>query len=166
MTPKQARFVSEYLIDLNATQAAIRAGYSKRTARQQGQENLTKPVIAEAVAKATAEKMAEIDFSSARVLKELARLALFDPRKLFSADGNCKPLVEMDDDTAMAIAGFETIELFEGTGDGRKNIGVLKKFKLADKGANLERLGRYHKLFTDKVEHSLGLRELMDSLDD
>ena len=54
LTPKQQRFIDEYLIDLNATQAAIRAGYSPRTARQIGQENLSKPVIAAAVAKATA----------------------------------------------------------------------------------------------------------------
>jgi len=52
LTDKQERFVSEYLIDLNATQAAIRAGYSKKTAQQQGSENLSKPVISEAIAKA------------------------------------------------------------------------------------------------------------------
>ncbi len=53
LTPKQLRFIDEYLIDLNATQAAIRAGYSPRTARQIGDENLSKPVIAAAVAKAS-----------------------------------------------------------------------------------------------------------------
>ena len=51
-TPKQARFVEEYLVDLNATQAAIRAGYSKKTARQVASENLTKPDIQEAIAAA------------------------------------------------------------------------------------------------------------------
>lgn len=56
MTPKQQRFVEEYLIDLNATQAAIRAGYSKKTAKQIGTENLSKPVIAEAIAEAQAER--------------------------------------------------------------------------------------------------------------
>ncbi len=154
MTPKQTLFVAEYLKDLNATQAAIRAGYSKKTARQTGQENLSKPVISEAIAKSVAKKVEAIDFSSDRVLQELARLALFDPRKLFNADGSCKPLHELDDDTAMAVAGFEVVELFEGAGDQKKSIGLLKKFKLADKGANLERLGRYHKLFTDKIEHA------------
>ena len=52
LTPKQQRFVDEYLIDLNATQAAIRAGYSRNSARQMGAENLSKPVIAAAVAEA------------------------------------------------------------------------------------------------------------------
>ncbi len=58
LTPKQARFVEEYMIDLNATQAAIRAGYSKRTAGRMGTENLSKPVIAAAVQKALTERTA------------------------------------------------------------------------------------------------------------
>ena len=56
MTPKQSRFVEEYLIDLNATQAAVRAGYSKKTARAIASENLAKPNIQEAVAKAKRER--------------------------------------------------------------------------------------------------------------
>ena len=52
LTPKQQRFVEEYLIDLNATQAAIRAGYSEKTAKEIGSENLTKPNIAKAIAEA------------------------------------------------------------------------------------------------------------------
>lgn len=71
LTPKQERFVSEYLIDLNATQAAIRAGYSEKTARQAGSENLSKPDIAEAIA-AKADKAAEkLDLSAERVLRGL-----------------------------------------------------------------------------------------------
>ena len=52
LTPKQQRFVEEYLIDLNATQAAIRAGYSEKTAKEIGSENLTKPNIAKAIQEA------------------------------------------------------------------------------------------------------------------
>jgi phage terminase small subunit len=167
VTPKQQLFVAEYLIDLNATQAAIRAGYSKKTARQVGQQNLSKLVISQAIAEATAAKMAEVDISSTRVLQELGKLSFFDVRKLFNADGSPKALHELDDDTASAIAGFEVVEMFEGVGDERKSIGVLKKFRLADKGQNLERLGRYHKLFVDRVEHAGSLKiskELWDSV--
>lgn len=62
LTPKQARFVEEYLIDLNATQAAIRAGYSKKTAKVQGAQNLSKLNVAKAIAKRTqkATKRAEV----------------------------------------------------------------------------------------------------------
>jgi phage terminase small subunit len=167
MTPKQRLFVAEYITDLNATRAAERAGYSKKTARQMGQENLSKPVISEAIAKATAERFQKLEITAEKVLQELAKLGFFDPRKLFNADGSPKPLHELDDATASAVAGFDVIELFEGTGDQKKSVGIMKKFRLADKGQNLERLGRHLKLFTDKVEHSgkLGFTpEFMDSL--
>jgi phage terminase small subunit len=142
---REAAFIREYSVDFNATAAAIRAGYSKSTAGAIGHEYLGKPKIKDALAKYAAEKMAEIDFSATRVLKELARLAMFDPAKLFNEDGSVKAIHEMDENSRMAIAGFEVVELPGGKG-------VLKKFRLADKGANLERLGRYHKLFTAKQE--------------
>ena len=147
LTPKQEAFVREYLVDFNASAAAARSGYSEATASIIGHENLGKPKLKAAIAKLTAERMAEIDFSATRVLKELARLAMFDPAKLFNEDGSVKGIHEMDENSRMAIAGFEVVELPGGKG-------VLKKFRLADKGANLERLGRYHKLFTDKQELS------------
>ncbi len=73
LTPKQQRFVDEYLVDLNATQAAIRAGYSKNSARQIGEENLSKPVIAAAVAKAKQERSeaTKIDAKWDTVVKEI-----------------------------------------------------------------------------------------------
>jgi len=70
VTPKQQRFVEEYLIDLNATQAAIRAGYSADTARQMGSENLSKPDIAEAISVANAERSAKTAIDAAWVLVE------------------------------------------------------------------------------------------------
>lgn len=71
MTAKQKRFCDEYLIDLNATQAAIRAGYSKKTAQQMGTENLAKPVIKEYIAKRMAEKESELIADQDEVLKYL-----------------------------------------------------------------------------------------------
>lgn len=71
MTPKQKLFCDEYLIDLNATQAAIRSGYSKKTARKIGQENLTKPVIKQYIAQRMAEKESELIADQDEVLKYL-----------------------------------------------------------------------------------------------
>ena len=68
LTAKQQRFVAEYLIDLNATQAAIRAGYSEKTAYSIGQENLTKPEIAAAVAAAQAERSERTEVTQDYVL--------------------------------------------------------------------------------------------------
>lgn len=74
MTPKQQRFVDEYLIDLNATKAAIRAGYSKRTAKDIGAENLTKPEIAKAVAKAIEAQAERTLISADQVLLDIERI--------------------------------------------------------------------------------------------
>jgi phage terminase small subunit len=96
-----------------------------------------------------------VEISGDNVLRGIAQLAFYDPRKLFNSDSSPKQITELDDETAMAISGLECIELFEGTGDQRHCYGILKKIKLADGGQNLERLGRHLKLFTDKVEHGL-----------
>lgn len=74
LTPKQARFVAEYLIDLNATQAAIRAGYSEATASVIGCENLTKPYVAEAIKAAKAERMSRIKIDADWVLQRAIEL--------------------------------------------------------------------------------------------
>lgn len=149
---KQKRFVAEYLIDLNATQAAIRAGYSKNTAANIGHENLIKPQIAAALQAAMDKRAKRLEITADSVLQEIAKIAFMDPRKFFNADGSTKHVTELDDDTAMGLAGMEVIELFEGQGEQKHVYGLLKKFKLADKGQNLERLGKHLKLFTDKSE--------------
>ena len=75
-TPKQRRLVNEYLIDLNAPQAAIRAGYSKKTAQQIGAENLSKPVIQAEIQKRQVKLQNKLEITQERVLQELAAIAL------------------------------------------------------------------------------------------
>jgi len=74
VNPRQKRFVEEYLVDLNATQAAIRAGYSKHTARLIGQENIAKPYIAAAIAKAIAGRAVKTERTAERVLSDIERV--------------------------------------------------------------------------------------------
>ena len=155
LTKKQELFVKEYLIDLNATQAAIRAGYSKKTSYSIGEENLKKPVIAAAIQEAMNNRATRIEITADRVLEEIAKLAFFDPRKFFNSDGSPIPIQSLDDDTAMALSGIDVLEEYVGTGKDRVFIGYTKKFKLADKKASLELLGKHLKLFTDKVEIDL-----------
>jgi phage terminase small subunit len=152
LNDKQKRFVAEYLIDLNATQAAIRAGYSEKTAAVIGHENLIKPKIATAIQAAMEKRAKRLEITADSVLQEIAKIAFMDPRKFFNSDGSTKQVTELDDDTAMGLAGMEVIELFEGQGEQKHVYGLLKKFRLADKGLNLERLGKHLKLFTDKAE--------------
>src|SRR5919197_2742959 len=90
LTPKQARFCAEYLIDLNATQAAIRAGYSPRTANEQGARLLAHVSIAAAISQAKQAQAERTGITADRVLQEIARLAFVDIRKLFDAEGRLK----------------------------------------------------------------------------
>lgn len=150
LTPKQFLFVKEYLVDLNATQAAIRAGYSEKTAQVIGAENLAKPIIAESIQIEMDKRAARIEITADRVLQELAKLAFHDPRKFFDDDGRIKPISELDDVTAMALSGIETFHKI--VGDEKDGMAVVTKIKTVDKGINLERLGRHFKLFTDKTE--------------
>lgn len=154
MTAKQERFVAEYLIDLNATQAAVRAGYSAKSADKQGYKMLCHPAIAAALSAKQGQRLKRLEITADRVLEEIAKVAFLDPRKLFTSDGSLVPIHELDDDTAANIAGLEVNELFEGEGDQKHAFGLLKKIKLSDKLRGLEMLGKHLKLFTERVEVS------------
>jgi phage terminase small subunit len=154
LAPRRAQFVAEYLIDLNATRAAERAGYSPKTAYSQGQRLLKNVEVQGAIQAAMDKRATKLEITADRVLQEIAKLAFFDPAAFFEDDGSLKRIQDLDAHTRMAIAGIEVVELFEGSGEQKHAYGLLKKVKLADKGRNLERLGRHLKLFTDKSEHS------------
>lgn len=143
LTAKQERFVEEYLIDLNATQAATRAGYSEKTAGKQGTQLLAKTGIAAAIAKAQARRSKRTDITQDRVLRELARIGFADIRKAVAWTSTgvvLNPSDEVDDETAAAI-----VEVSEGR-DGLK-------LKLADKLGALEKIGRHLGMFgADKGE--------------
>jgi phage terminase small subunit len=143
LTPKQARFVEEYLIDLNGTQAAIRAGYSARSARDLACEMLDKAHIAKAVEKRIAARAKKTGLTAERVLRELAAVGLSDIRKFYDESGELKPVHELDDEAAAALAGVEVEELYEGRGDERKNVGRLKRIKRFDKVRALELAGKH-----------------------
>jgi phage terminase small subunit len=140
MTPKQSAFVAEYLVDKNATQAAIRAGYSRRSAMQIGEENLRKPEIRAAIDAALARQSDALEITAERILKERARLAFLDPRKLFDAEGAPIPIQNLDPDTAAAIVGIDVQEQYEGSGEDRHFVGYVKKYRLAGKDASLAAL--------------------------
>lgn len=155
MTPKQERFVAEYLIDLNATQAAIRAGYSSKTAASIGEELLRKPEIGQAVEAGRAKLMAKTNITAERVLQEMGRLAFSDVRNLFNADGSLKPLHTLTPEDSACIAGLEVIIKNAEAGDG--HMDKVHKIKVWDKSKNLENLAKHLGLFVAKVEHSGGI---------
>lgn len=181
LTPKQRAFVREYLIDLNATQAAIRAGYAEVSASAEGSRLLGNVKVAAAVEAAMKSRAERTDITADRVLKELAKIGFADIRKAVkwqsamiteedNPDGgdiaviktvvtNTVQMVasdELDDETAAAIAEVSQ----NATG------GV--KIKLHDKRAALVDIGRHLGMFKDRVEHSgpnggpIEMREVSD----
>lgn len=161
LTDKQRRFVGEYLVDLNATQAAIRAGYSQKTAASIGEENLRKPDIANAVQEAQAVRAKRTEITQDMVLRELAKIGFSDIRKIVRwgktelrvADAEEDDATEVhhglalvsvddiDDDTAAAISEIS---------EGREGL----KVKLHDKKGALVDIGRHLGMFKERVEHT------------
>lgn len=157
ISPRQKRFIDEYLIDLNGTQAAIRAGYSERTANEQAARLLAQVSIRSQVDKAIEERAKVSKLSAERILLELERLALFDIRKIFNADGSLKRVVDLDDDTAAAIMSVEMVEVGE---EGQ--LVMSKKYKASDKKGALELAMRHRGMLNDKLELSTPLVTIRD----
>lgn len=132
MTAKQQRFCDEYLIDMNITQAAIRAGYSRKTAYVIGNENLKKPMLKEYIKKRMAEKEAALVADQAEVLKYLT--------------------------SVLRGKSQSEVVVVEGTGDGCSEARTMQKApdeKERLKAAEL--LGKAHMLFTDKVQQEVDM---------
>ena len=156
LTVKQRLFVAEYLKDRNGTQAAIRAGYSPKTAGSQAFDLLQKPEVQAQIEQFVAKAEEKVGLSIERTLREVARLAYFDPRKLLNDDGSPKPITELDDDTAACLAGLDIQEVYEGSGADRVFVGYVKKYKIADKNSALDKamkhLGLFEKDNAQKVD--------------
>ena len=163
LTPKERRFIAEFLVDQNGRQAAIRAGYSERTAAEQASRLLKRSRIQRAVHAALKEIHAKCEVTAERVIAELGRLAFSDVRQLYNESGGLRPIHEWPEDAARAVAGIDTDELFQGVGRDRERVGETKKVRLWTKNHALETLARHFKLLTDKVEMDVSdnLAELM-----
>jgi phage terminase small subunit len=162
LTAKQRRFVEEYLVDLNATQAAIRAGYSSKTAASIGEENLRKPDIAKAVQEAQEARSKRTKITQDMVLAELAKIGFSDIRKVMRW-GETIVRIDTDDDGQEVerpyhgIALIDSSEIDDSTAaaiaevsEGREGL----KIKMHDKKGALVDIGRHLGMFKDKVELS------------
>ncbi|WP_313461634.1 terminase small subunit [Pseudomonas nitroreducens] len=151
LTNKQRRFVEEYLVDLNATQAAIRAGYSERRASEIGSQNLRKPEIAAAIQEAMQARASRTEIDADYVLRRMVEIDQMDVLDIMSDDMQLKPVSQWPKVWRQYLSGFDLAEMFEGRGDDREMVGLLKKIKWPDKVKNLELLGRHFGMFTDNV---------------
>lgn len=164
LTDKQEMFCREYLIDLNATQAAIRAGYSKKTANVQGAQNLAKLNIQNRIADLKAKRNEKLNIDASYVLRRLVEIDEMDVLDILKDDMSLKPVSGWPSSWRRYLSGFDLAEMFEGQGDEREMVGILKKIKWPDKVRNLELLGKHVSVmaFKEQVEHSGGINTMTD----
>jgi phage terminase small subunit len=159
LTPKQQRFVAEYLIDLNATQAAIRAGYSKKTAQRIGSENLSKPLIATGIRKAIEERRQRTQIDADYVLVKAVALLETSIADFLAIPENGKmPYFDLSKATREQLAAIETLQLDTTVDSGIDGMEVqVNKIKLGipNKKQLLELIGKHINVnaFKETIEH-------------
>lgn len=162
MTNAQKRFCDEYLVDLNATRA-YKVAYSRckkdETASVNGSKLLRNTKVQEYISKKQKEIEKRTEITQDMVIKELAKIAFLDIRKLYTENGQLKNIADIDSDTAGAISSLETLEEYDGYGDDREKIGDTKKVRLLDKTKALELLGRHLGIFNDKLDINIKEKE-------
>lgn len=150
LTDKQQRFVDEYLIDLNATQAAIRAGYSVKTANEQGSQNLAKLSIQQVIAEKMAERSRRTGANQDRVVLELAKIAFVKLTDIIDEKGKIKDTATEDD--LACLEGYKY--KYSDTDSG---YSVEREVKLSSKMKALELLGKHLGMWNDKVDLNVAL---------
>lgn len=154
MTKKQKLFVQEYLIDLNATQAAIRAGYSPDTAYSIGNENLRKPEIKNAIDKAMAERSRRTGISQDRVLQELAKIGF----------ANITDVVDPDTAKIRFDAKEEDLACIQSIKIKPNEWGTEREIKMYDKKAALVDIGKHLGMFKENVNVNVETSEKLDDI--
>ncbi|WP_313481491.1 terminase small subunit [Atlantibacter hermannii] len=165
LTDKQEMFCREYLIDLNATQAAIRAGYSAKTANEQGAQNLAKLSIQNRISDLKAERNEQTGIDAAYVLRRLVEIDQMDVLDIMTSTGELKPVSQWPKVWRTTLSGLDVVEM---SAEGN-TAALLKKIKWPDKVKNLELLGKHINVqaFREQVktEHVVeSISDLMDSL--
>lgn len=171
MTDAQKRFCDEYLIDLNATRA-YKVAYSRckkdETASVNGSKLLRNTKVQEYIAEKIKEREKRTEITQDMVIRELARIAFLDIRKLYNDSGGLKNIQDIDEETVKAISSLETLEEYDGYGEDREQIGNTKKVKLLDKVKALELLGKHLGMFNDvnvNMKNAIQV-ELVDDVND
>jgi len=167
LTAKQQAFVIEYLVDLNATQATIRAGYAKKGAKDQAWQLMERPEISAAIKAAMEARNKRTQVDADYVLYRLTEIDQMDLLDILDDDMSIKPLSKWPKVWRQSLSGFDIAEMFEGAGKDRDLVGLMKKIKWPDKVKNLELLGKHVNVnaFRDQVAHT-GTINLANMTDD
>lgn len=156
-TIRREIFAREYVVDLNATRAAIAAGYSEAAAAQTGSKMVRNAKVSKLIDALRTKRASKLEIKAEKVVEELSRMAFSNMADYMEIDEEGKPrgldLSRLTRDQAAAIQEI-TEDATGGSGDGERRLVLRTKFKLADKTKSLELLGRHLGMFIDKVEHS------------
>ena len=162
---RQELFAREYVIDLNGTRAAIAAGYSENGAEVAANRLLNNAKVKRLIDNLRSKRASKLEIKADQIVEELRRLAFSNRQDYMRVDGDGWPELDLSAltrDQAAAIQEFSE-DATGGTGDGERRQVLRRRFKLADKGLNLERLGRHLGMFQDNVKVT-GLEGLADKL--
>lgn len=150
----QERFAAEYVKDVNATQAAIRAGYSRKTAHAIGARLLKHVEVKALIDRMQAKVLDKAELSAARTLEEMRRLAFSNVQDLFDESGDLKPIHTLTREQAACIASLEVIMKNATAGDGK--VDRVLKIKVWDKPKVMEMLGKHFALLVERVQLEAG----------
>lgn len=151
LNPMQEKFVHEYLVDLNASQAARRAGYSPKTADRQGGRLLKNVEIAKKISEAQKKQLKKIEVTAEWVIRRLAEEANADIADILTEDGAVRPVSEWPKVWRQGLVAG--IDIYEDIQDGKK-VGQTVKVKISERIKRLELLGKHLALFTERIEHT------------
>jgi phage terminase small subunit len=143
LTPKQQQFVVEYLIDANGAQAAIRAGYSERTAKEQASRLLTKDSVQNALATMRSRLAERAELTAQMIVDELRNLAFANMKDFFDDNDELKPMSALTRDQAAAIAECTTTDIVITRGEQSTVVSRKTKLKLVNKRESLVDLGKH-----------------------
>ncbi|EPL9571160.1 MULTISPECIES: terminase small subunit [Providencia] len=157
LNDKQEMFCREYLVDLNATQAAIRAGYSEKTANRIAAQLLSKLDIEKRIQELMNRRSERLDIDADYVLKRLVDIDQMDVLDILHDDGGIKPIHEWPKVWRTSLSGMDLAEMFESKDGERDLVGIMKKIKWPDKVKNLELLGKHVKVqaFKEQIEQKV-----------
>lgn len=147
----------EYLIDFNATRAALKAGYSENNARSQGSRMLTNANIKTFLDKETTKVSNKLEVTKDLIVQELAKIAFHDIRKMYNDDGMLISIPDLDDETAATISSFKSRKENQGQDD----YDTIDEYKRYDKVKTLELLGKHLGMFDSKEGGGGSIEELV-----
>ena len=147
LSDKQKKFCEEYIIDFNQTQSAIKAGYSAKTAYSIGNENLKKPDIQAYIKELLSKREERTQITADMVVKEWAKIAFFDIRKIFHKEGGLLNPHDLDDETATVVSSIKARDVKVGD-----DIETIKEYRLNDKMKALDMLAKHLGMFEKEKE--------------